>query len=51
MNTPLNAKIFERSFIYMSKDLVNVDRDWQKVTNYCKRLEILSGDFVPNYTK
>lgn len=31
MNTPLNAKIFERSFAYMSKDLVNVDRDWQKV--------------------
>ncbi|KAL8281534.1 hypothetical protein RQP46_006218 [Phenoliferia psychrophenolica] len=50
MNTPLNAKIFERSFQYMSKDLVNVDRDWQKVTNYCKRLDILEGDFTPNYT-
>lgn len=32
MNTPLNAKIFERSFVYMSRDLKNVDRDWQKVT-------------------
>ncbi|KAM0754946.1 NMT1-domain-containing protein [Meredithblackwellia eburnea MCA 4105] len=50
MNTPLNAKIFERSFIYMSKDLRNVDRDWQKVTSYCKRLEILDGEFKPNYT-
>jgi pyrimidine precursor biosynthesis enzyme len=26
-------------------------RDWNKVTNYCKRLGILSGDFTPNYTK
>ena len=51
MNTPLNKKIFERSFVYMSKDLTNVPRDWTKVVGYCKRLGILDGEFVPNYTK
>lgn len=54
MNTPLNAKIYERSYPYMSKDLQNVDRDWKKVVGYCNRLEIFAdgtgSTFVPNYT-
>lgn len=50
MGTELNRKIFERSFAYFSKDLKNVKRDWQKVTNYGKRLGVLSADFEPNYT-
>ncbi|KAI3393195.1 hypothetical protein diail_4651 [Diaporthe ilicicola] len=50
MGTALNRKIFERSFAYFSKDLKNVQRDWQKVTNYGKRLGVLSSDFEPNYT-
>lgn len=50
MGTELNRKIFERSFAYFSKDLKNVQRDWQKVTNYGKRLGVLSADFEPNYT-
>ncbi|WWC58910.1 uncharacterized protein I303_101455 [Kwoniella dejecticola CBS 10117] len=50
MDTPIQEKIFERSFIYMSKDVANVPRDWTKVTNYCKRLGIVSNDFKPNYT-
>ncbi|GAA6006623.1 hypothetical protein JCM11491_003121 [Sporobolomyces phaffii] len=50
MRTPLNDKMFERSINYMSKDLVNVERDWTKVTGYCKRLGLIDGDFVPNYT-
>lgn len=50
MNTPLNKKIFERSFVYMSKDLVNVARDWNKVVGYTKRLGVIQGDFEPNYT-
>ncbi|ORY40072.1 NMT1/THI5 like-domain-containing protein [Leucosporidium creatinivorum] len=50
MRTEINAKIFERSFAYMSVDNYNVARDWDKVTNYCKRLGILAGDFTPNYT-
>ncbi|KAL1864681.1 Glycylpeptide N-tetradecanoyltransferase [Diaporthe australafricana] len=50
MGTALNRKIFERSFAYFSSDLKNVHRDWQKVTNYGKRLGVLSADFEPNYT-
>ena len=50
MGTELNRKIFERSFAYFSKDLKNVQRDWQKVTKYGKRLGVLSADFEPNYT-
>lgn len=48
--TPVNRKIFERSFAYFSRDLQNVDRDWQKVTRYGKRLGVLDEQFVPNYT-
>lgn len=47
--TPLNRKIFERSYAYFSKDLKNVQRDWTKVTKYGQRLKVLSDDFVPNY--
>ncbi|KAG9090043.1 glycylpeptide N-tetradecanoyltransferase [Ceratobasidium sp. UAMH 11750] len=50
MNTPLNEKIYERSFTYMSRDSANVPRDWTKVTNYSKRLGIVSDDFTPNMT-
>ncbi|KAG8745168.1 glycylpeptide N-tetradecanoyltransferase [Ceratobasidium sp. 414] len=71
MNTPLNEKIYERSFTYMSRDSANVPRDWTKVgssagtqkvplltrlsvpaqvTNYSKRLGIVSDDFNPNMT-
>ena len=50
MGTPLNRKIFERSFAYFSRDLKNVKRDWEKVTKYGKRLGVLHEDFDPNYT-
>lgn len=50
MGTALNRKIFERSYAYFSKDLKNVKRDWEKVTNYGKRLGVLNADFEPNYT-
>ncbi|KEY66075.1 hypothetical protein S7711_08893 [Stachybotrys chartarum IBT 7711] len=50
MGSPLNRKIFERSFAYFSKDLKNVDRDWQKVTKYGKRLGVLDESFQSNYT-
>ncbi|KAI9824645.1 MAG: glycylpeptide N-tetradecanoyltransferase [Sarea resinae] len=50
INTPVNRKIFERSFAYFSKDVKNVKRDWEKVTKYGKRLGVLSPDFLPNYT-
>ena len=50
MGTPVNRKIFERSFAYFSSDLKNVRRDWEKVTNYGKRLGVLEEGFTPNYT-
>lgn len=50
MDTPVNRKIYERSYAYFSKDMKNVSRDWTKVTNYGKRLGILDESFVPNYT-
>jgi len=34
----------------MSKDCFNVARDWNKVTNYCKRLDLVDDGFAPNYT-
>lgn len=50
MGTELNHKMFERSFAYFSKDLKNVQRDWDKVTRYGQRLNVLAADFKPNYT-
>ena len=50
MASVVNTKIFERSYAYFSKDLKNVQRDWEKVTRYGKRLGVLNEDFVPNYT-
>lgn len=50
MGTDLNRKIFERSFAYFSRDLKNVARDWNKVTNYGKRLGVLPNGYEPNYT-
>ncbi|KAE8348760.1 NMT1/THI5 like-domain-containing protein [Aspergillus coremiiformis] len=50
MATPVNRKIFERSYAYFSRDVKNVKRDWNKVTSYGKRLQILDDDFQSNYT-
>ncbi|KAJ5626597.1 hypothetical protein N7528_004024 [Penicillium herquei] len=50
MGTPVNRKIFERSYAYFSRDLKNVQRDWEKVTRYGKRLGVLDEDFLSNYT-
>jgi pyrimidine precursor biosynthesis enzyme len=50
MADPVNRKIYERSYAYFSKDLKNVSRDWEKVTKYGKRLDVLPADFTPNYT-
>lgn len=50
MASVVNRKIFERSYAYFSKDLKNVQRDWEKVTKYGKRLGVLNEDFKPNYT-
>ncbi|KAF9876819.1 thiamine biosynthesis protein [Colletotrichum karsti] len=50
MGSELNRKIFERSYAYVSHDLKNVQRDWNKVTKYGKRLGVLDESFQPNYT-
>jgi len=50
MASPVNRKIFARSYAYFSKDLKNVRRDWEKVTKYGKRLGVLDEAFTPNYT-
>ncbi|KAF9432441.1 glycylpeptide N-tetradecanoyltransferase [Entomortierella beljakovae] len=50
MTTEVNRKIYQRSFRFMSIDLKNVQRDWDKVTKYCKRLGIVQDDFVQNQT-
>ncbi|KAF3006601.1 glycylpeptide N-tetradecanoyltransferase [Curvularia kusanoi] len=50
LDSPTNRKIFERSFAYFSPDLQNVQRDWEKVTRYGKRLGVLDDSFTPNYT-
>ncbi|AOA65181.1 Hydroxymethylpyrimidine phosphate synthase involved in thiamine biosynthesis [Komagataella phaffii CBS 7435] len=50
MGTPLNYKIFQRSYAYFSESLYNVHRDWNKVNAYGKRLMVLPEDFKANYT-
>ncbi|KAG1150049.1 hypothetical protein G6F37_004947 [Rhizopus arrhizus] len=50
LDTDVQRKIFQRSFRYFSRDLKNVERDWNKVTAYCKRLDIVSSDFKQNQT-
>lgn len=50
MASVVNRKIYERSYAYFSKDLKNVQRDWEKVTRYGKRLGVLEDSFEPNYT-
>lgn len=50
MNSSLQDRMFERSFTYFSRDCSNVPRDWNKVTNYCKRLGVVKPDFEPNMT-
>lgn len=50
LDSDINRKIFQRSFRYFSRDLKNVERDWNKVTSYCKRLEIVDSNFVQNQT-
>ncbi|KIW93398.1 uncharacterized protein Z519_06003 [Cladophialophora bantiana CBS 173.52] len=50
MATELNLKIFERSFAYFSRDLENVQRDWEKVTTYGKSLGVLDISLQLNYT-
>ncbi|GAA5836324.1 hypothetical protein JCM11251_001463 [Rhodosporidiobolus azoricus] len=51
MRTALNEKIYERCFAYFSRDLKCVERDWNKVTNYSRRLGLIDDNFKQNFTQ
>merc|ERR1712128_285180 len=38
LDNNLYAKIYQRTLPYFSRDLLNVDRDWEKVGQFCKHL-------------
>ncbi|RKO91861.1 NMT-1 like protein [Blyttiomyces helicus] len=46
----LNKKMFDRSLIYFSRNLGNVQRDWTKVTNYSRRLGVTDLNYTQNCT-
>lgn len=50
LDNELSYKQYERCYAYFSASLFNVHRDWNKVTNYGKRLDILPADYKPNYS-
>uniref|UniRef100_A0A0G4HXY6 Thiamine pyrimidine synthase n=1 Tax=Chromera velia CCMP2878 TaxID=1169474 RepID=A0A0G4HXY6_9ALVE len=45
LNTTMYSKIYARTLPYFSRDLLNVERDWQKVGQFCKHLGVLPNDF------
>ena len=45
LNCPLYTKIFNRTLPYFSRDLNNVARDWNKVGDFCKHLNVLDTQF------
>jgi ABC-type nitrate/sulfonate/bicarbonate transport system substrate-binding protein len=45
LRTPLYQTIFMRSLPFFSRNLMNVDRDWEKVGRYTKHLQIIGEDF------
>merc|ERR1712166_1165575 len=44
LDNDMYSKIFQRSMPYFSRDLLNVDRDWEKVGQFCKHLGVLGPD-------
>ncbi len=48
-NTKLNKKIFYHALPFISRDLNNIDRDWEKVSNYAKKINIINKDY--DYTQ
>ena len=45
LDNNLYAKIYQRTLPYFSRDLRNVDRDWEKVGQFCKHLGVLETEF------
>lgn len=46
LRTPLYHKIFMHSLPFFSRNLLNVERDWDKVGRYTKHLKIVDQDFA-----
>ncbi len=46
-NQDINKKIFHHCLPFFSKELLNVERDWNKVGNYAKRLKLIEKDYDP----
>ncbi len=44
-NTDLNKKIFYHALPFISRDLQNIDRDWEKVSCYAKKIKIIDPDY------
>ena len=45
LRTDLYGKIYQRTLPYFSRDLLNVQRDWEKVGQFCKHLGVLENEF------
>merc|ERR1712160_202190 len=45
LDNNLYAKIYQRTLPYFSRNLLNVDRDWEKVGQFCKHLGVLETEF------
>lgn len=45
LDTSLNRKIFFRTLPFFSRNLLNVERDWQKVERYTKHLKVAPDSF------
>lgn len=50
LDNKISLDMFSRCYAYLSESLYNVERDWNKVTRYGERLEILPLDYKPNYS-
>ena len=48
MRTPLYKKIFLRTLPFFSRNLLNVERDWNKVVRYSKHLGLIDEHFDIN---
>lgn len=46
LRTELYRTIFNRTLPFFSRNLLNVERDWNKVGRYCQHLKIIDKDFA-----
>ena len=47
LNNDMYKKIYQRTLPYFSRTLLNVERDWSKVSSFTKHLGVLEKDFDP----